>query len=268
MTFLILVLCGIFAGFLAGVFGVGGGILFTPLLFFLFTSMGASEPVSWTIGTSLFCTFIAAISSSFQQNNQENIYWKEGVKVGLFGAFGVYVGKQVVTSPYYTEDIFVTFFAMILCVVGVLFYRKGRSTLTLQTKAKPFGILKAGAAGGLGGCVAALAGVGGGVVLVPILNLLYRLPMKKAVSISSLAIVIISLSGWSQFAFLSDVQNGYTGFTVGYVDFGTSFPLIAGALGGGVLGAKFGHSVPRYVLQFGFSILLASVAFLMIWNLL
>ncbi|MEX0905468.1 MAG: sulfite exporter TauE/SafE family protein [Balneolaceae bacterium] len=268
MIFIVLILCGLLAGILAGIFGVGGGILFTPVLFFLFSTLGASDPVSWTIGTSLFCTFTAAFSSTVQQKNQKNIYWRDGVKVGLFGAVGVYAGKQIVTSQYYTEDVFVTFFAIILVLVGVLFYRKGRSTVTLQKKAKKMGIVKSGIAGGIGGIIAALAGVGGGVVMVPFLNLGYRLPIIKAVSISSFAIVIISLSGWMQFAFLSETQTGITSYTIGYVDFGTGLPLIAGALGGGMLGAKFGHSIPRHMLQIGFSILLALVAGLMIYNLI
>lgn len=268
MLFILLLLCGLTAGILAGLFGVGGGILFTPVLFFLFNTAGLEDPVSWSIGTSLFCTFTASVSSTIQQKNQKNLYWKEGLRVGFFGMFGVFAGKQLVTSAYYTEDIFVSFFAVILILVGVLFYRKGRNAVTLQVKAKKMGVFKAGAAGGIGGIVAALAGVGGGVVLVPFLNLGYRIPIIKAVSISSFAIIIISLSGWLQFAFFTEAQAGITSYTIGNVDFGTGFPLIAGAMAGGILGAKFGHTIPRNILQIGFSLLLALVAMLMIWNIL
>lgn len=265
--FFILIACGILAGLLAGAFGVGGGILFTPILFFLFNTAGVQEPVSWSIGTSLFCTFIASISSTLQQRNQKNIYWREGLQVGLFGFVGVYFGKLVVTSPYYTEDVFVSFFAMVLALVGIMFYRKGRSDITLQKKANKLTLFKLGFAGGGGGLVAALAGVGGGVVLVPALNLGYRIHILKAVSISSFAIIIISLSGWLQFALLSGMHSGISSYTLGFVDFGTSLPLIMGAFVGGIAGAKTGNKIPRSYLQIGFSLLLGAVAFLMIWNI-
>ena len=77
-----LLVIGIFTGIIAGIFGIGGGVLFTPILFFLFNSAGVEQPVAWTIGTSLFCTFSAALSSSIQQRNQKNSYLKEGIRVG------------------------------------------------------------------------------------------------------------------------------------------------------------------------------------------
>jgi len=253
---------------MAGFFGVGGGLLFSPILFFLFTSMGVSSPVSWTIGSSLFCTFVAATSSTIQQRSHRNSYWKEGITIGVLGSVGVYIGKSIVTSPFYTEDVFVSLFVILLIFVSILFYRRSKSNVTLQLKAESPGLLKQFGAGGFGGLVSALAGVGGGVVLVPILNLWYRLSISKAVSISSLAIVLISLSGWLQYALLSGTQNGVTGFTLGYVDFGTSFPLVIGAFFGGFYGVKLNKKAEASRVQLGFSILVIVIAFSMIWKIL
>ena len=89
LSFFILLLLGIAAGVLAGLFGIGGGILFTPILFLLFNDAGVSDPVLWTIGSSLFCTFIASTGSSLRQYRQDNFFLKEGTAVGLLGAAGV-----------------------------------------------------------------------------------------------------------------------------------------------------------------------------------
>lgn len=264
MLFILLVFGGIIAGILAGLFGIGGGILFTPILFMVFTSSGLETPTPWTIATSLFCTFIASISSSIQQRKERNFYWREGLLVGFLGSFGVYFGKMIVTSPHFTKDVFVSLFSILLIIVAVLFYRRSRSDVTLQITNSSISVPKAGAAGISGGIIAALAGVGGGIVLVPIMNLIYKLKLTKAVSISSLAIVLISLSGWIQYAFFSGTHQGLTAYTIGFVDFGSGLPLIIGAFGGGFLGVRIGHTLDQKIIQICFSVLIVIIAGMMI----
>jgi uncharacterized protein len=266
--FLVLIVLGVVSGILAGFFGIGGGLLFSPILFLLFTSMGVASPVVWTIGTSLFCTFVTAVSSSFQHRKQKNLWLKEGLLAGLSGAVGVWLGKQLVVSPYYTPDVFVSVFIILLFFVAVLFFRKSRSRLTLQTKAKQTGNVRWLSTGAAGGVVAALAGIGGGVVLVPILNLGYRISIKKAVSVSSMAIVIISLSGWFQFAFLADAPMSVSGYAVGFVDFGTSLPLVIGAFLGGMYGVKLNRKIRARQIQLGFSVLVMIIALMLIWRII
>ena len=268
MLFLLLLVLGIITGILAGLFGIGGGTLFTPILFIVFSSLGVENVVPWTIGTSLFCTFTAALSSTIQQFTEKNSYLIEGAKVGIFGAVGVYAGKLVVTSDFYTEMVFVTVFAILLLFVSIMFLRRGKSNKTIATSLKNVGIKPSSLTGGGGGFIAALAGVGGGAVIVPVLNLGYKLPILKAVSISSLAVLLISLSGWLQFAFLSGTVSGITNYTIGFVDFGTGLPLILGAFAGGLIGVRVGRYFTQSRLQIGFSILAFFVAVLMVWSVL
>lgn len=213
----LLALFGLVAGVLAGFFGIGGGILFTPLLFTLYGDRGFDNPVAWAVGSSLFCTFVASLSSSVQQFRAGNLQLGDGLRVGLFGVAGVWLGKKVTLSAFYTEGIFVTFFAFLLAIVAVLFYIKPTSDdapggkaggSAAGTKGGSTGGSAGGSlrlrqtvlTGGVGGFLAALAGIGGGVAMVPIMNLGYGVRLYRAVSVSSLAIVLISLSGWLQFA--------------------------------------------------------------------
>lgn len=263
---IILLILGIVAGILAGIFGIGGGILFTPILFIVFGDAGIPDPVVLTIATSLFCTFVASAGSSYRQLRQNNFYFREGIKVGILGAVGVTLGKWVITSSYYNKEIFVLLFVVLLLYVAYMFYRRGRrdevnSAGDTMVK-RPITTGQAALTGGLGGFVAALAGIGGGGVMVPILNLGFKKSFKKTVSISSLAIVVISFAGWVQLALLSNgraVQT-LTSMHLGYVDFGAAFPLAVGGLAGGFAGAWLHLKVKQKHLQVSFALLAVGMA--------
>lgn len=258
---LILLGLGILAGIIAGLFGLGGGILFTPILFIVFSEAGIDNPVVLTIGSSLFCTFVAAFASSIRQYQQKNFYWSEGIRIGLLGAAGVYLGKLVITSPYYSQQEFVIFFSLLLIYVAFMFYRRGsQKEEKIVTWDKPLGWTESTVTGGLGGFVAALAGIGGGGVMVPLMNLLFKKEFAKAVSISSLAIVFISLSGWLQLGFAENSIETLTNYHWGYVDFGAALPLAAGGLLGGFLGALINLKIDRRYLQYAFSVLAVVMA--------
>lgn len=260
ITFIILLALGILAGIVAGLFGLGGGILFTPIFFIVFNDAGIENPVVLTIGTSLFCTFIAAAGSSLRQFNQENFFWAEGLKVGVLGAVGVTIGKWVITSGLYSREVFVVFFSLLLFYVSYIFMRRGRSDKGEEiVNSDPVSWRESIMTGGLGGFVAALAGIGGGGVMVPMLNLYYKKAFTKAVSISSLAIVFISLSGWLQLAF-SATGGAMTPYYLGYVDFGAALPMAIGGLLGGFLGALLNLKINRKYLQFAFALLAIGMA--------
>lgn len=265
MILLILLLLGVIAGIAAGLFGLGGGILFTPVLFVLFSDGGVANPVVFTIGSSLFCTFIASIGSSIRQYRQYNWYWKEGITLGVLGSAGVTAGKQVVTSSYYSQQVFVVFFSLLLLYVSYIFFQRGkRKTEPGREHTGQMNLRQSVFSGGLAGFVAALAGIGGGGVMVPVMNLYYNQAFKKAVSISSLAIVFISFAGWIQFLFNESESTGLTPFYMGSVDFGTALPLAAGGLAGGFLGALVNLKIDRQYLQYAFALLAVIMAFKLI----
>ncbi|MDZ7683301.1 MAG: sulfite exporter TauE/SafE family protein [Fodinibius sp.] len=261
MELLVLLILGITAGIVAGLFGLGGGILFTPILFVVFSDAGIENPVVLTIASSLFCTFVAALASSVRQYQQQNFFWTDGIKVGLLGALGVTAGKAVITSPYYSKQEFVIFFSLLLLYVAYMFYRRGNSSARqIQNNDSPMQWRPSLITGGLGGFVAALAGIGGGGVMVPMMNLYYKKSFARAVSTSSLAIVVISLSAWIQLGLSGDNVQAMTAYHWGYVDFGAALPLAVGGLLGGFVGAFINLKINRRYLQYAFAALAVGMA--------
>ena len=258
---------GIIAGFMAGLLGIGGGILFSTVLFYLFTKSNMHNVVKWTVGSSLFCVFTTSISSVYKHFNQENIYWSESLKIGAAGVLGTVVGTLINRSGFYHREEFVAFFCLVLIYAAYSFIRGNHSEVENTPESeKVVKIKDALLIGGLGGCVAALAGVGGGIILVPFLTLIYKKSIYKTVSISALSIVFISLFGWMQFAFLYHPVKTLTPFTVGYVDFGTALPLVIGGLIGARVGVWANSRIKPKVIHWIFASFVFVVAIHLIWD--
>ena len=268
VVFLILIVIGLLGGLIAGLFGLGGGILFVPVLLFLFQSAGVQDPVLWTVGTSLLCNFTASISSSFKHFQMGNSFIREGVLTGLFGVAGTFIGRMVATSPYYSEREFVIFFSIILFYSVYHFLRKKKERqhdAPEEKAARWYHFVLLGLASGI---MAPLAGVGGGLIMVPAMTILLSFGFRKVVSISSLAIVMITLSGWMQLAFLTPLTAGYSGWHLGYVDFGVAIPLIIGSFYSARRGVWLLSVVRMRTLEIAFSVLLLFVAGRMLYGLM
>ncbi len=270
LLIILLLLAGILGGTLAGLLGVGGGVIYTPILFFLYDD-ALTNPVPWTVASGLFCTFAASAGSTRKHFAMGNWFLKESLKVGLFGVLGTTIGKYITLSPVYSREHFVILFSLILFYTAFNFFRgkKKKDPITQQTQTEnlPLKWHHAFFAGGLGGIVATLAGVGGGIVMVPILTLILGQSFLKSISISSAAIFLISLSATVQFMFESPAEAGITGFTVGYVDFGTTLPLIIGAVLGANTGALIANKINHRKLELVFATLALLVGLRLIYDI-
>ena len=106
--------------------------------------------------------------------------------------------------------------------------------------------------------------------MVPIMNLIYRFTLRKSVSVSEFAIVLISLSGWFQYSLRSpltdlDAASGtdfatISPYTLGYIDFGVCLPLVIGAFIGAGFGVKLHDKINTRYIKVIFGVLLLLVA--------
>ena len=267
MELIILLIIGLAGGLVAGLMGVGGGIIFTPVLFVLFDEAGVENSVQWSVASGLLCTWFAATSSTIRQYLQKNIYWSEGIKLGILGAIGITLGKLVLTSTYYNREQFVVFFSFILFYAAYMMFRRGKDTSKeSEREFELLGFPQLLVTGGFGGFIASIAGVGGGGIMVPIMNLFYKQPFRKAVSVSQLGMAILISSGLVQLALIQVNTPGLTDFTIGFVDFGAALPLAIGGLLGGFGGAYLNHKINRKYLQWGFALLAVVMAGRLLWG--
>jgi uncharacterized membrane protein YfcA len=191
---------GVLSGFLGGFLGVGGGIVFVPLLTAWFalnathlmataTSNGTgSHPtvdgVLWVIANSLFLTLISALSGSWKQFRMGNFHLREVLLVGLPGGLSGLLTSALIARPgMYDRRSFALFFSLMLLPLLWRVLRSGETAAAVET-AEPVASRPLCIAGLASGVVSALSGLGGGLVVVPVLSGILRIPLSKTTSIS------------------------------------------------------------------------------------
>ncbi len=266
MSLLILTLLGILGGIIAGSMGVGGGIIFTPVLFFLFEEAGIENAVQWSVASGLLCTFVASATSTVRQKLHNNLFLREGIMLGICGAIGISIGKIVLTSSFYQREQFVVFFSIILFYSAFMMFKKGSSSRSEVEYAEAFSLKTAFGSGSIGGFIASLAGVGGGGIMVPIMNFIFKQPFRNAVSISHLGMTIMIFVGLVQLALVEVHTPAISGYTLGYIDYGSALPLALGGVAGANAGAIINHKVNRKYLQWGFAVLGLAMAGRLLWG--
>lgn len=274
LYYLILLIIGIFGGGIAGMLGVGGGLIFTPVLIFVYGD-SLAQPVPWIIATSLLCTFAASLSSVRTHWANDNMFWREGLLVGVCSLLGTAAGIRIVGSGFYEHQEFSLLFSALLLYTAYRFLIK-KTTADTPVQEDKYGnkilrhiyLPQALLIGTMGGIIATLAGVGGGIVMVPIMSLLLSVPYQKTISISSTAIVCISLFSWVQFAIKMPIEDGLTPFTLGFVDFGTGLPLLAGALIGANYGVVATGVLSKKTLERIFGLIALSVCLRLLYDIL
>lgn len=266
---LIFLVAGALGGFIAGLVGVGGGVIFGPVLFFSYQAAGIEDPIltPLTLGSSLLCTFAASSSGAVAQFRAGAVDMRTALTAGSVAAAAVvFVGRFVAVQPWYDKRAFQLLLAVLLIVVVVRMLRK-RNQVDAPASAVRRGLAGLVGTGAGAGVVAGLAGVGGGVVLVPLFSGLVRLPMKVAAGTSTAAIVLITGVGVVTYAVLglgADVPNG----ALGYVDWRGSAALALPAIVTARLGVATAQRINVRAVRLSFAAFAAVVAARLLWNVL
>jgi len=177
---------GVLAGFLAGMFGVGGGILIVPGLV-LATHM--SQRLAH--GTSLAAVVPISVASLASYAAHDNVDWHVALWLAIGAVGGAVIGTRLLhVLPHRTLAIL---FAAVLVASAVRLFiatdAGGRDALTFAT------VLALLVVGLVTGIFAGLLGVGGGIVMVPAMILLFHIPPVFAKGTSAAVIIPAALMG-------------------------------------------------------------------------
>jgi uncharacterized membrane protein YfcA len=214
-TFLALVTTGIFAGILAGLLGVGGGIIIVPVLFFLFQSVGVSSESAMLVATATsLATIVPTSISSIRSHNQKgNVDFDLLKRWAAFILTGALVGSWLVTR---VEGTMLTMLFGVIAVLSALnmLFRAGKSAL-YQKLPNTAGQTVMGVSIGF---FSSMVGIGGGTISVPLLTL-YNYPAHKAIGTAAAIGLIISLPGTLTMLTLGSTPTDAPAGTFGLVNF-------------------------------------------------
>jgi len=261
-SFLIFAFTGAAAGVLAGLFGVGGGLIMVPALVFVLPRQGVAPEIIMqvAIGTSLAVIGVTSLSSTRAHHTRGGVRWDvlkafaPGLALGaLAGAFVAHALKGR------TLEIIVGTGALLIALQMLRGNPPGGSDASLP--APP--ALELLGVGGLIGVLSALVGIGGGSLSVPYLAM-RRLPMVQAVGSAAAGGIPIAWGGTLGFVMSGAGLVGLPGPHLGYVSLGGFVGLAVFSVMTAPLGARLAHRLPAVRLKQGFAALLAVVGTLML----
>ncbi len=257
-SILLLLAVGAVAGFLAGLFGVGGGIILVPILLYYFQSIGVSSLVAThiTFGTSLLIIAFTSASSAHQYWRNGHVIWKGVFWIGLSSVAGAWVGSWVAGGLQGKE--LQQIFAVVVVVAALrILIPLRKPSGQPQTNTGLPGLIGTGT---FVGVVSSLAGVGGGVFSIPLMYSLLRFPLKKALGTSSASIVITALAATTGYIVRGMGNPLLPDHTLGYVAYLHALPVIAGSLPMARVGAAVAHKTDVGLLRKIFGVFLFVVA--------
>lgn len=250
---ILIALCGVAVGILSAMFGIGGGIVMVPLIHIVF-----GQPAAIASGTSLFAILPTSLSGMIARLRDGTIHFPVGIAAGIAGACLSPLGAMAASD-------LPGFYAMLLTAVFILFtaynmfkrvYRTssrymeshaGASTGRLPMLQDVTGVRLYGFTVLLGAVVGFLSGyvgLGGGFLIVPLLQWAYGYSMKEASGTSLVVVGILAVPGFITHALLGNVM------------WVTGILLIAGSVCGARIGAVIINRINNRKLTALFGVLL------------
>lgn len=256
-------LLGVFAGFVAGLFGVGGGLTIVPLLFMLFSAQDfpPGQVMHLALGTSMATIVFTSIASTRAHHRHGAVRWDivralaPGLMLGTFA--GSFVAAWVPTRPL----------AMAFAVI--VYYAAGQ--MILDFKPKPhrglpgaWGIFVVGAAIG---AVSSLVAAGGGFLSIPFM-VFCNVAIHNAVGTSAALGFPIALAGTFGYIASGLKAAGLPAYSLGYIYLPAFVGVVAMSFLVAPFGARLAHRLPVKQLKRAFGGFLALLATKMAWGLL
>ena len=241
---------GTFSGILAGLFGIGGGIIIIPALFFTFGYLGFEQEIisHMVIGTSLGIIVFSSISSTYSHNRRKVVVWDLIKIVGP----SIFIGSALgaITADQLSSETLRSLIAIFLILVSI--------QMAFQfppPKQNPSTTVTGPLTVGLGiGWLSGIFGIGGGVFSVP--YFFHRgFSMTQSIGSSAACGIPIAISGSISYMLVGSGNHLLPENTFGYVYFPAMILVGIASLLTAKVGVKAAHRIKQKKLRKAFALL-------------
>ncbi len=239
-------MCGFLAGFLGALVGIGGGVMIVPILVLIF-----DVPIKSAVAISLISVCATSIGGASRYLNSGTADFRLGLFLETTTVAGAICGGMI--ALLVRQSILAVMFSILLfytAITMILNKENGKDSNMEYRHTEPVGMIKyiVLALSFVGGILSSLLGVGGGIIKVPIMNLILKLPIKVSAATSTYMIGITTAAGSIVYLIR------------GMVDYQIAAPLILGTYLGSGIGARMTTRIHSSIIKYIFVIIILYTA--------
>ena len=243
------------AGFFAGFFGIGGGIITVPCLFYIFGAIGMDKSfvMHLAVGTSFAIIVPTAIMSVFTHYKHKAVDFSIIRTYGVFVVIGVIIGSFFAASMQ-TKSL-VLFFSLVIYLLAInLIFLKDKTKIKLK-----FTLIQRTSLGFIVGFVSSLMGIGGAIMNVPILKFV-GYSINKAIGSAASIGFLISVFGCLGFLISGIIVKTDIPLSAGFINIPAFLIFIPITILMAKVGATAVHKMKREIIAKLFGIFLIIIA--------
>ncbi len=261
MILLIFLVTGALAGLLAGLFGIGGGLVVVPalLLVFRWHEVPLSVAMHLAVGTSLAVMIVSSTSSVVAHHRRGAVQWDLFKRMCSGVVIGAIIG--VVIDHFLPGKILHIVFGVVVLLIAI---QLGFNLKPKKKESMP-GTTLLFSAGVGSGTLSSLLGIGGGTFNVPLFNW-WGLEMKQAVATAASLTLPVAIVGTIGFVIIGLGKPNLPPWSSGFVNWSAMLGIAIGSMFLAPLGARLAHALPNVILRRSFAVFLVIVASLMLFD--
>lgn len=256
-----LLLTGVGVGLVSGMLGVGGCFIMVPVQFFILKAIGVDPTIAIRIafGTNLLVVLPTALSGTFRHHKKAFVLWREAMILGIIGAFAGFGGAAL--SSFLPGNILTKIFgaAILLGALRMITAKPIRveGEVSKNIVAYVFwGIIL--------GFITGLIGIGGGVLIIPVMLIFLNFNMREAVGTSTAMMIFTALGGSIAYAILGWHHVGLPPYSVGYINLYQWILLAVTSIPMAQIGAHLAHKIHPAWLKWFFIVVMVYMGLKMI----
>ena len=244
-----LLITGIAVGFASGLLGVGGCFIMVPVQFWALKASGVDPTIAIRVafGTNLLVVLPTAFSGAMAHHKKGAVLWKAGIAFGIAGALGAFFGAFI--ASHLPGKVLTMAFGIAVILGGV----RMLTAKPPKIDEEPSDSLAAFILWGIPlGIVSGIIGIGGGVLIIPVMVFFLKFKMHQAVGTSTALMIFTALGGAFSYWLNGIGVAGLPLYSTGYLNWYQWIILAGVSIPWAVVGANTAHRLPAKQLKYVF----------------